>query len=102
MLEPMCAAKGLKCRHGAPRKTGVIVADRIRINSHAQPDLQRGQVYAAGRHRHLYLRQRGAADARIRFGFELRDTGIGMSREFQEKMFEPFTQSTTTPRARRA
>ena len=33
----------------------------------------------------------------VECGFEVEDTGIGMSKEFQKKMFEPFSQEYDNP-----
>ena len=98
MLEPMCAAKGLKCVMERRRKTGVIVADRIRINQITLNLISNAVKYTPPGGTVTYISDsEDLPDARIRFGFELRDTGIGMSREFQEKMFEPFTQEYDNP-----
>lgn len=44
---------------------------------------------------HIYNREQITPDyARLRF--EVRDTGIGMSKEFKEKLFEPFTREANT------
>ena len=39
-----------------------------------------------------YVREISSDDSKATFEFEIKDTGIGMSEDFQKQMFEPFTQ----------
>ncbi len=98
MLEPMCAQKGLHCVMERRRSSGVIVADRVRLNQITLNVLSNAVKYTPAGGTVTYISDsEDLPDARIRFGFEVRDTGIGMSPEFQKRMFEPFTQEYDNP-----
>jgi signal transduction histidine kinase/PAS domain-containing protein len=98
MLEPMCEQKGLKCVIERRRKTGVIIADKIRLNQITLNLLSNAVKYTPAGGTVTYVSDsENLPDAKIRFGFEIRDTGIGMGEEFQKKMFEPFMQEYDNP-----
>ena len=93
MFSSMCSEKGIdfSVEHGA--LDGVVVADRIRLNqvvlnlvSNAVKYTDRGGKVTFTSH----VKRR--SDGLLNVGFDVRDTGIGMSEEFQKKMFEPFSQ----------
>ena len=62
-----------------------IVSNAIKYNK------QNGKVY-------LSCRESEAKDGVVTFEFVCRDTGIGMSEEFQKRIFEPFAQELQSPR----
>ncbi|MEA5050007.1 MAG: ATP-binding protein [Oscillospiraceae bacterium] len=98
VLEPMCEAKGLHCAFERRRKTGTIVADRSRLNQIILNVLSNAVKYTPAGGTVTYISDsEDLPDAKIRFGFEIRDTGIGMSEEFQKHMFEPFSQEYDNP-----
>ena len=98
VLEPMCEEKGLHCVFERRRKTGVIVADSTRLNQITLNLLSNAVKYTPTGGTVTYISDsENLPDAKIRFGFEIRDTGIGMSKAFQEKMFEPFAQEYDNP-----
>jgi signal transduction histidine kinase/PAS domain-containing protein len=100
MVEPMCSQKSLKFVVVRRQECGgCILADKIRINQIVLNLLTNAVKYtpAGGTVTYVSDSER-LANCKMRFGFEVRDTGIGMSPEFQKKMFEPFTQEYENPR----
>ena len=99
VLEPMCEEKGLHCvfeRRNA--NCGVIVADKVRINQITLNLLSNAVKYTPAGGTVSYISDsEDLPDNKVRFGFEIRDTGIGMSPEFQKIMFEPFSQEYDNP-----
>src|SRR5574344_1674313 len=98
ILEPMCEDKGLKCIVERRRKTGTIVADKVRLNQIVLNIISNAVKYTEPGGTVTYISDStNLPDNKIRWGFEIKDTGIGMSEEFQKKMFEPFTQEYDNP-----
>jgi signal transduction histidine kinase/ActR/RegA family two-component response regulator len=99
ILESMCKEKGLHYRYERRQKTtGIIVADKTRINQITLNLLSNAVKYTPAGGTVSYISDsEDLPDAKIRFGFEVRDTGIGMSEEFQRQMFKPFTQEYDNP-----
>jgi signal transduction histidine kinase/ActR/RegA family two-component response regulator len=99
MLQPMCEAKNL---HFEFRRintdVGVIVADKIRLNQITLNLLSNAVKYTppGGSIICTSTTEKIPPD-KIKYGFEVSDTGIGMSKEFQKKMFEPFEQEHDNP-----
>ena len=93
MFEPLCADKGLRLVVDDSRAKDVIITDRIRFNQIALNLMSNAVKYTPSGGTVTY---RGAVeprpDGRADCLIEVMDTGIGMSGEFQQKMFEPFTQ----------
>jgi CheY-like chemotaxis protein len=74
------------------------VADKTRINQITLNLLSNAVKYTPAGGTVSYISDsEDLPDAKIRFGFEVRDTGIGMSEEFQRQMFKPFTQEYDNP-----
>jgi len=97
-LKTLCENKGLKYYYERRRKTGVIVADRVRLNQVIFNLISNAVKYTPPGGTVSYISDsEDLPDNTIRFGFELRDTGIGMSEEFQKVMFEPFSQEYNNP-----
>jgi signal transduction histidine kinase/CheY-like chemotaxis protein/PAS domain-containing protein len=98
VLEPMCAEKGIRCEITRRNKTGVIVVDQVRLNQITLNLISNAVKYTPPGGSVTYSSiSEDLPDARIRFGFELRDTGIGMSPEFQKVMFDAFSQEYDNP-----
>ena len=98
MLEPMCESKGLKCSTERRNKVGTIVADKIRLNQISLNLISNAVKFTppGGSVTYASISENLPGD-KILFGFEITDTGIGMSEEFQKKMFQPFTQEYDNP-----
>ena len=99
LLRPMCEQKGLHCVIGCKHKVrkGVLV-DKVRLNQIILNLISNAVKYTPAGGTVSYISDSEELPAgQMRFGFEVRDTGIGMSAEFQKHMFEPFTQEYENP-----
>lgn len=93
VMKTMCEEKGLHYSFVRNHKTGVIVADKVRINQIALNLISNAVKYTPAGGSVTYVSDSiDLPDNKIKFGFEIIDTGIGMSEEFQKIMFEPFSQ----------
>jgi signal transduction histidine kinase/PAS domain-containing protein/ActR/RegA family two-component response regulator len=93
MFEPMCAAKDIAFVIEHKDLDGVVITDRIRVNQIVLNLISNAVKYTPSGGKvtfSSYVKRR--ADGMMDCAFEVKDTGIGMSSEFQKKMFEPFTQ----------
>mgnify|MGYP001207976342 CR=1 FL=1 len=98
MLEPMCESKGLTCCVERRNKVGTIVADKIRLNQISLNLISNAVKFTPPGGSVTYSSiSEELPDGRILFGFEIKDTGIGMSEKFQQSMFQPFTQEYDNP-----
>ncbi|MBP5464704.1 MAG: response regulator, partial [Treponema sp.] len=95
IIEPMCQTKGLHWQLNSVQGGygGAAVIDRIRINQIALNILSNAVKYTPECGDVSYTsRSRRSDDGRFILAFEIKDTGIGMSEEFQKHMFEEFSQ----------
>lgn len=94
LVRPMCAQKHLNLVFDLqPVKDYIPLMDKLRSNqimfnllSNAVKFTPEGGTVTVRLHETL------TADKKIAMEFIVKDTGCGMSREFQKKLFEPFTQ----------
>ena len=100
IFEPLCQEHGQTFRildSGGASGHGVLV-DRIRYNQIALNLLSNAVKYTPAGGTITYASHAEKRDdGMIRCSFEISDTGIGMSEEFQKSMFEPFTQEYDNP-----
>jgi len=100
IFEPLCLQNGQTFRIlGGELAAGRgIVVDRIRYNQIALNLLSNAVKYTPRGGTITYVSQsRKLSGGKIGCGFEISDTGIGMSEQFQKTMFEPFTQEYDNP-----
>jgi signal transduction histidine kinase len=99
MAEPLCAAKKIHFVLPDPGLASILV-DHIRLNQISLNLLSNAVKYTPTAAGSLSALAR-VFPPRIRAlpiaTFEVEDTGIGMSEEFQKKMFQPFTQEYDNP-----
>lgn len=94
LVRPLCAQKQLNLVFDPqPVKDYIPLMDKLRSNqimfnllSNAAKFTPEGGTITVGLHETL------TADRKIAMKVTVKDTGCGMSREFQKKLFEPFTQ----------
>jgi len=99
VLEQMCLSKGLNYSIDRRRRTGVLIADKIRLNQITFNLLANAVKYTPPGGTVSYTSDsRDLPGNKIRQVMVISDTGIGMSREFQKKMFEPFSQEFDNPK----
>lgn len=98
MFGPLCEEKGIHLQIATPGAVPCVMADHIRLNqitlnlmSNAVKYTPKGGtiVFTTGSY--------ALPDGKVKVHFEVKDTGIGMSEEFQRKMFDPFTQEIDNP-----
>ena len=99
MLEPLCQSKGLFCSiETGPEIPPAILVDSVRLNQITFNLISNAVKYTPkGGHVQFSAFGREAGGGMVDCGFTVRDTGIGMSEEFQQQMFEPFTQEFSNP-----
>ncbi len=99
VLEPQCQQKGLRCEIvSLGSDSHVICIDKVRLNQITFNLISNAVKYTSpGGTITFTSDSRALPDGRIEGSFRVRDTGIGMSEEFQKTMFEPFTQEYSNP-----
>ena len=98
MFGPLCAEKGLRLIIEPRRKTGVMVADKVRINQITLNLFANAIKYTPAGGTIIYRSlSRDLPENKLLYSFEIEDTGIGMSEAFQKTMFMPFSQEYDNP-----
>lgn len=99
LLEPMCNDKGLKFLiDAAPVEIKAFRADRIRVNQVTLNLLSNAVKYTPkGGSVTLRLAEEKISDDIVKLHICVSDNGIGMTDEFQRKMFDEFTQDDRNP-----
>lgn len=95
IIEPMCQTKGLHWQivEAKDGYGGAAIIDRIRLNQIALNILSNAVKYTPECGEVTYTsKSYRADDGRFIIAFDVKDTGIGMSEEFQKHMFEEFSQ----------
>lgn len=92
MFEPICRGKGIRLIIECNRCGKVVMADKIRVNQVTLNLLSNAVKYTpAGGTVTFCITTLDRGD-KVGAVIEVRDTGIGMSEDFQKIMFEPFSQ----------
>lgn len=93
MITPLCQQKNIDFIYDDPNIKDIIMADRVRFNqvffnllSNAVKFTPEGGTIT------FEIKCTGIHDNKMDLDFLIADTGIGMSEEFMEHMFEPFSQ----------
>jgi signal transduction histidine kinase len=94
VITPLCTQKSLQFTVNEPQKElEVPVIDKARINQILFNILSNAVKYTpAGGSIRYDIRASVLQPGRMEIVHEVRDTGIGMSAQFQKRMFEPFTR----------
>lgn len=95
IIEPMCLNKGLHWQLNETKEGygGAAVIDRIRLNQITLNILSNAVKYTPECGEVTFTsKSRKTDDGGFILAFEVKDTGIGMSEEFQQHMFEEFSQ----------
>lgn len=93
MFEPLCQSHGIKLIIKEDINGIIISADKIRLNQVVLNLLSNAVKFTPKGGTIIFSSfARRVSGSKAHCGFEVRDTGIGMSEEFQKRMFEPFTQ----------
>ena len=97
IIAPLCLKKGIACIIDNLELEGAFLVDRLRFNQVFVNILSNSVKYTkSGGHVHLCFANVAADDKTFIGEIIVEDNGIGMSDEFQKKMFEPFTQEKET------
>ena len=98
MFGPLCREKNINFVTSRQRNKGVILADKVRLNQIVLNLISNAVKYTPEGGTVAYRSEsEDLPDGTIRCAFEISDTGIGMSEEFQKIMFEPFMQEYDNP-----
>ncbi len=97
IIAPLCLKKGLAFIVDDLKLDDAFLVDRLRFNQIFVNLLSNSVKYTkAGGHIHLYYSNVSIYSNTFIGDIIVEDNGIGMSEEFQKKMFEPFTQEKDT------
>lgn len=97
IIAPLCLKKGIACIIDSLELEGAFLVDRLRFNQVFVNLLSNSVKYTKpGGHVHLCFANVAADDKTFIGEIIVEDNGIGMSDEFQKRMFEPFTQEKET------
>ena len=100
IFAPLCNQKGLKLviHEGHHAQGKGIIVDRVRFDQITVNLLSNAVKYTPSGGTITYSSASDALpDGRIACSFTIQDTGIGMSKKFQQTMFEPFSQEHDNP-----
>lgn len=99
IFEPLCRQNGLTFRLVCSPSPGHgVIVDRVRYNQVTLNLLSNAVKYTSAGGTITYTFHAGRrSDGLIDCGFDITDTGIGMSEQFQKTMFEPFSQEYDNP-----
>lgn len=93
LFAPLCAEKNLSFTVKCLKNDGIAVMDKTRINQIVLNLVSNAVKYTAeGGAISIDTSIRRLSDALFSYDIFVSDTGIGMSKEFQKTMFDPFTQ----------
>lgn len=99
MLDPLCQQKKLRYEIVNDGAVPSILVDKVRLNQITFNLLSNAVKYTPEGGK-IFFRARGRmrSDGKVDCSITVQDSGIGMSREFQKTMFEPFSQEFDNPR----
>jgi len=99
IIEPMCEEKGLACVvEASEAHVGAALVDRVRLNQITLNLLSNAVRYTPeGGTVSFRAWDEQLEEGRILFAMQVEDTGIGMSKDFQQRMFEEFEQEEDNP-----
>lgn len=96
MFTAQFAQKGVTLSISGPNTISSILVDKVRLNQVAFNLLSNALKFTpAGGHVDFIINNLKTEQGYVWFDFIIKDTGIGMSKEFQQKLFEPFAQENT-------
>ncbi len=93
MFETQCKEKGIHLNIERPSKNYTIYGDKLRINQIFFNMMSNAVKFTPkGGEIRYWTENLGIANSMLTSDFIIEDTGVGMSKEFQKYMFEPFVQ----------
>lgn len=93
VVTPLCREKGLDFRLQPPDDDPPVLLDRLRFNQIVFNLLSNSVKYTpTGGFVELSWTREDLPGGRVSLDIQVRDNGVGMSEQFQEHMFESFTQ----------
>ncbi len=94
MFEPLCKENGIQFIFDIhSRENHTVLADKVRINQIFFNVLSNAVKFTPEGGTITYREEKIIVEGnKLRGLYSITDTGIGMSREFQERLFEPFVQ----------
>ncbi len=96
VIRPLCNEKHINLRLPTADKNYMVLADKLRINQIFFNLLSNAAKFTPpGGHISFNIYTRLEPDGRISGDFIVRDDGIGMTKEFQKRLFRPFEQEYT-------
>lgn len=100
IFRPLCEEKGINFIIDTNQfsSDNSVIVDRIRFDQVSFNLLSNAVKYTPSGGTITYTSiSKTLPDHKLSCGFKITDTGIGMSKSFQEKMFTPFSQETDNP-----